>query len=107
MGLNRAEQMLSDYVQAHRDERQFWQSKVQSAHRRAADEHDLAHRLEVEIWAYYRERASVVRELRETAGREGIVRISMRGLAEYWIRLWTTPKPKPPQALPPDSLPFE
>ncbi len=95
MGLNRAEQMLSDYVQAHPEERQFWQSKVQSAHQRSLDEHDLAHRLEAELWAYYRERASVVKELREAVAREGMVRISMRGLAEYWIRLWTRPKPKP------------
>ncbi len=95
MGLNRAEQMLSDYVRTHGDERQHWQEKVRSVCRNITNEHEAVARLDAEIRAYFRERASVVEELRETVAREELTRLSMRGLAEYWVRLWTAPRKKP------------
>ncbi len=107
MGLNRVEQMIFDYVQTHRDERQFWQAKVQSIQQKYPDAHAFAHRLELEIWAYFRERAAVSGELRESSPRDAPVRVSVRGLAEYWIRLWTTPRPKAPNRNAPDPLPFD
>lgn len=100
MGLNRAEQMLSDYVRTHGDERQYWQEKVRSICRNISDEHVAAGRLDLEIRAYFRERASVVRMLRDAVAQEGLTRISMRGLAEYWIRLWTAPRKKASPRLP-------
>lgn len=102
MGLNRAEQVLSDYVRTHGDERQHWQEKVLAICRNIPNEHDAAGRLEVELKAYLRERASVVKELKETVSQEGLAHISMRGLAEYWIRLWTAPRKKASH-----SSPFE
>ncbi len=96
MGLNRAEQLLSDYVRTHGDERQHWQEKVRAVSRISPNEHEAAGRLDSEIRAYFRERASVVKELREAAAQEGLVHVSMRGLAEYWVRLWTAPRKKPP-----------
>lgn len=100
MGLNRAEQVLSDYVRTHGDERQHWQEKVLAICRNIPNEHDAAGRLEVELKAYLRERASVVKELKETVSQEGLAHISMRGLAEYWIRLWTAPRKKASPRLP-------
>lgn len=94
MGLNRAEQVLSDYVSTHGDERQHWQEKVRAICRNIPNEHDAAGRLDVELKAYLRERASVVKELKETVAHEGLAHISMRGLAEYWMRLWTQPRKK-------------
>ncbi|MBE7539872.1 MAG: hypothetical protein HS122_15865 [Opitutaceae bacterium] len=94
MGLNRAEQTLSDYVLTHVDERQYWQEKVREVCRNFSDEHEAARRLEAAIKVYFRERASVVRELGEVAAREGLTAVSLRTLAEYWIRVWTVPRKK-------------
>ncbi|HRE81973.1 MAG TPA: hypothetical protein PLN52_13025 [Opitutaceae bacterium] len=94
MALNPSEQLLLDYVTSHPEERQFWQEKVRAFARTYRDDHEAAARLETELWAYYRERSAVARPFRERVAREGLTRVSMRGLAEYWLRLWTSPKPK-------------
>jgi len=95
MGLNRSEQMLSDYVQGHPEERQFWQDKVRTVSRKHTDEHEAALRLDAELWSYYRERSAVAAPFRDAVARDGNGRVSMRGLAEYWIRLWAIPRPRP------------
>lgn len=100
VSLNRSEQMLFDYWEANPDERQFWRDKVQTAVRAAVDEHAAAFRLEADLWAYFVERSGVVAPFREVAGREGLTRTSMRNLADYLIRLWTEPRPKPKRARP-------
>jgi hypothetical protein len=41
------------------------------------------------------ERSAVVSPFRDQAGREGLPRTSMRNLADYLLRLWTEPRPKP------------
>lgn len=98
MSLNRSEQMIFDYWEKNPDERQFWRDKVQSTVRAMVDDHAAAVRLEGDLWAYFVERSGVVSPFRETAGREGLARTSMRNLAEYLIRLWTEPRPKPKRA---------
>jgi len=90
--------MIFDYWEKNPDERQFWRDKVQSTVRAALDDHVAAVRLEGDLWAYFVERSGVVSPFRETAGREGLARTSMRNLAEYLIRLWTEPRPKPKRA---------
>lgn len=95
MSLNRSEQMIFDYLQQHVEERQYWQEKVRAEARRSPDDHAAADRLQVELWRYYVERSAVVTPFREAAQREGLQRTSMRNLAEYLIRLWMAPRPKP------------
>ncbi len=102
MSLNRSEQLLFDYLEKHREERQYWQAKVQKTFAAAADQHEAAGQLATELWRYYEERSAVAAPFREIAQREGLRRISMKSLAELLIRLWTEPKPKKkPAELPP------
>jgi len=95
VSLNRSEQTLCDYVMQHPEERHFWQQKVRDAAQQSADDHAAARRLEADLWAYHVERSGVVEPFRSNAAREGLARTSMRNLAEYLLRLWTAPRPKP------------
>lgn len=90
--------MIFDYWETNPDERQFWRDKVQAVVRASSDDHAAAFHLEADLWAYFVERSEVVKSFREVAGREGLARTSMRNLAEYLIRLWTEPRPKPKRA---------
>ncbi|HEY0945631.1 MAG TPA: hypothetical protein VGD81_10200 [Opitutaceae bacterium] len=94
MSLNRSEQMVYDYVQAHPEERHFWTEKVRRVAAQSPDDHAAATQLADQLWAYYEERAGVVSPFREVVKREGLRRMSMRNLAEYLLRLWTVPRPK-------------
>ena len=95
MSLNRAEQMVLDYLQKEPDERRHWQGKVEGVSARARDPHAAATELEGELWRYYEERSAVASPFREIAQREGLRRISLRNLAEYLLRLWAPVKTKP------------
>jgi hypothetical protein len=99
MSLNQSEQMVFEYVQGHAEERQHWQEKVRQIVRVARDPHVAASSVEAELWRYYRERAGVVREFKQAVAQDGSKRVSLRSLAEYWIRVWCVPKPRsrPPQ----------
>ena len=88
MSLNRAEQMVDTYVQANADERNFWKEKVYALASKEKDHHTAAGFLEPELWRYFEERAAVVEPFRGFAEKEGTKKISMRNLAEYWIRIW-------------------
>jgi hypothetical protein len=101
MSLNRCEQMLCDYVGDNPDELRFWQEKVKSVAAGERDLHVAAARLADDLWYYFEERSAVVREFQDLAAREGLGRVSMRNLSEYWVRLWIEPRPKkrrPPSA---------
>ena len=93
MSLNRSEQMVFDYVQAHAEERRFWEYKVQAVAAGAVEEHAAAAELERELWSYFEERSRVASPFRELAA-QGLRRVSLRNLAELWLRLWTAPRPK-------------
>jgi hypothetical protein len=95
MSLNRCEQIIFDYLQKHKDERQFWQEKVRNETKCAPDDHAAADRLQAELWRYFEERSAVVEPFRGMVSREGLRRTSMRNLAEYLIRLWISPRSKP------------
>lgn len=91
MSLNRAEQMLFDYIQGHSEERHHWQMKVREAaalRRKDAPAHGTATHLEEELWQYCQERhaAGVVLDNRFSISE--IQKISMRNLAEYLLRVW-------------------
>lgn len=101
MSLNRCEQRIFDYLQGHRDERQFWRDKVQSVAKASADDHAAAARLEPELWRYYAERSAVAAPFKEAVRHEGLQRTSMKNLAELLIRLWTEPRPKKKPAVEP------
>jgi hypothetical protein len=92
MSLNRAEQMVFDYLQGHSEERQYWTHKVQKTVSGSQDDHVAATSLEAELWRYFEERSAVAAPFRDVARREGIQRTSMRNLAEYLIRLWIAPR---------------
>ncbi|MCW5548982.1 MAG: hypothetical protein KIT44_08470, partial [Opitutaceae bacterium] len=81
----------------HKEERQFWQEKVRNVTKCASDEHVAADLLQAELWRYFRERSAVAEPFRGMVVREGLRHTSMRNLAEYLIRLWTLPCPKPRQ----------
>ena len=95
MSLNRCEQRVFDYLQGHREERQFWQDKVRAA-AGALGDHAAAVRLDGELWRYYLERSAVAPAFMEAARLEGLQRTSMKNLAELLLRLWTEPKPRKP-----------
>jgi hypothetical protein len=95
MSLNRSEQMLSDYVGAHPEEKRFWEEKVRVVAARAADGHTAAVELERELGRYFKERSQVVPSFSEATAHQGSQRVSLRNLAELWLRLWAPPRPKP------------
>jgi hypothetical protein len=94
VSLNRSEQRLFDYLQTHKDERQFWEGKVRNYVRESADDHLAAGRLDAELWRYYVERSAVAEPFKSAAHHEGLRRTSMRNLAELLVRLWVEPRPK-------------
>jgi len=94
MSLNRCEQLLFEYVQGHADERQYWQDKVRQIVQSAGDPHTVAVTLDSALWEYYRERGNVVPVFKQTIAREGLKRVSLRNLAEYWVRVWSAPRAK-------------
>ena len=95
MSLNRAEQMVFDYLEEKPDEKRHWRMKVAGISARARDPHSAAIELEEELWRYFEERSAVASPFREAAQREGLRRISLRNLAEYLLRLWAPVKVKP------------
>jgi hypothetical protein len=95
MSLNRCEQRVFDYLQSHREERQFWEEKVRGAAKQGPDDHAAAARLDGELWRYYEERSAVAAPFKEAARLEGLRRTSMKNLAELLLRLWTEQRPKP------------
>jgi hypothetical protein len=94
MSLNRGEQRIFDYLQGHRDERQYWQDKVRQISKASVDDHEAATRLDAELWRYYLERSAVVQPFKDAARFEGLQRTSMKSLAELILRLWVEPRPK-------------
>jgi hypothetical protein len=103
MSLNSSEQMVFDYLRGHPEERQYWVNKVQKTSGASAGDADAARLLETELWRYFEERSGVVSPFREAARQTGgLKRTSMKNLAEYLLRLWVAPRPKPPPAHPPD-----
>lgn len=94
MSLNRAEQMVFDYLQQNADEKRHWHGKVSGVSARARDPHIAAIELEDELWRYFEERSAVASPFREAAQREGLRRISLRNLAELLLRLWAPVKVK-------------
>jgi hypothetical protein len=103
MSLNRNEQMFSDYVGMHPEEKRFWEEKVRVVAAGAIDGHAAAVELERELWRYFKERGQVVPSFREAMERQGSQRASLRNLAEFWLRLWAPPRPKP-KANPGDGI---
>jgi hypothetical protein len=91
VSLNRSEQILYDYMQGQRDERQYWQSKVQSFVRESAEVSAAVDRLDSELWRYYLDRSEVVPALVAAARAHGLKRTSMKNLAEYLVRIWAPP----------------
>jgi hypothetical protein len=94
MSLNRSEQILYDYMQSKHEERQFWQSKVQSIVTPSADLGEAIARIDGELWRYYLERSEVAPVFKEAVRAWGTKRTSMKNLAEYLVRVWTEPRPK-------------
>jgi len=94
MSLNRGEQLISDYVQDNPEELRFWQDKVKSTARQEPDRHQAAAELAAQLSAYVAERAEVVPVIHKLRTGPGMAAVSMRNLAEYWLRLWAPPPPK-------------
>jgi hypothetical protein len=97
VSLNRCEQLLYEYVEKHPEERQYWLHKVQRLAAGSETQHVAANKLDAELWYYLQERAAVVPALKPYAGAK---RTSMKNLAEYLLRSWAPPKPKPRPSLP-------
>ena len=94
MSLNRNEQYLFDYIEANKEEGQYWRAKVQSVSIKNIDAHDTATQLEGDLWAYYLERAQGAPKFAAGMPSRDLRRTSMRNLAEYLLRLWVQVKPR-------------
>ena len=92
MSLNRSEQQLFEYIEANRDERQFWEHKVRGFDAKLPDRAAAARAIEGELWRYFIERSAVVPMFKQAAEREGLRRLSMLNLAEYLMRRWLPPR---------------
>jgi hypothetical protein len=106
MSLNRAEQMVFDYVQQHPDEKRHWQDKVRAISARATDPHAAAGELEAELWQYFKERSEVASPFKEVAQREGLRKTSLRNLSEHLLRLWAPARAKKKNADDTSSRPY-
>jgi hypothetical protein len=91
--MNRCEQTIIDYLKTHPHERQYLQDKVQMFVTRSAEIPNAVTRIDSELWRYYEERCAVVPAFREALGPGTPRKISMKNLAEYFVRLWTEPRP--------------
>ena len=88
MSLNRYEQILSNYVENHPDEKRYWMGRVVEVANRSKRPEEAAAGLSGLLWEYFEERARYESPFREIVVAEGLGRISMRNLSEYWLRLW-------------------
>ena len=95
VSLNRYEQILRDYIENHPDEKRFWKARVAEVASRPGRRESQALDLNAALWDYFEERSRHESPFREIAAREGLQRISMLNLSEYWIRLWGPPAGKP------------
>jgi hypothetical protein len=92
MSLNRGEQVLCDYVEAHPEEKAFWVERVRRAAAQQPDHAAATGWLAEELQRYHAERLTAVPALAARSG--GVLpRTSLMNLAEYWLRLWVAPKP--------------
>ncbi len=91
VSLNRFEQSVFDYLQAHPEELRHWENKVAG---RAARGVLPASTLADELWEYVRERGAHVQPFRDWAERGGVPRSSLMNLAEYLLRRWGPAVPK-------------
>jgi hypothetical protein len=98
MSLNRSEQMLYDYVQGQREERQHLQNKVRGIVAESVEIPSAVARIDAELWRYYLERSEVTPIFITAARSYGLKRTSMKNLAEYLVRIWTEPRPRKPSA---------
>ena len=105
MSLNRSEQLLYDYVQGHKDERQHLQHKVRGIVAASAEVHGAVARIDAELWRYYEERSAVAPAFVAAVHAYGLKRTSMKNLAELLVRLWTEPKPRNPAAAGTEAMP--
>ncbi len=91
VSLNRFEQSVFDYLQAHPEELRHWENKVSG---RAARGVLPASTLADELSEYVRERGTHVQPFRDWAERGGVPRSSLLNLAEYLLRCWGPAVPK-------------
>ncbi len=70
MSLNRCEQRIIDYVEAHKEERQYWELKVRGAAKGHPDIYAASIAIESDLWSYYVERSQVVEPFLSAAKRE-------------------------------------
>lgn len=96
VSLNRSEDALFDYLRAHADEERFWRSRVVELERASRSANSRAMRLANELREYALERGRANPSLEEALGAG---RVSMINLAEYLLRVWTTPAPRPKKRL--------
>jgi hypothetical protein len=97
MSLNRTEQLIFDYVNGRSEERHYWKSKVQKIAAASPGAAEASLRVDSDLWRYFLERSEIAQEFKAAAKLYGTKRTSLRNLAEYLIRLWTEPRPKPPK----------
>lgn len=88
MSLNRYEQAVFTYLQAHPEEFRHWENKV------AARGGLAAPALAEELSDYIRERGTHVEPFREWMEKGGVPRSSLLNLAEYLLRIWGPVAPK-------------
>lgn len=91
MSLNRYEQAVFDYLQAHPEELRHWENKIGG---RAARGGLSAMTVAEELGEYIRERGAHTQPFKEWMERGGVPRSSLLNLAEYLLRMWGPLPPK-------------
>jgi hypothetical protein len=92
MSLNRYEQILSDYIEGRPEEKRFWMARVLELARRPGRREEAVLELNAQLWEYFEERARHESPFREIAVGDGLRRVSLLNLAEYWLRMWPPPQ---------------
>jgi hypothetical protein len=88
VSLNRAEQILFDYVERHAEERHFWQGKVRDLMSTTEDSFSVSAQLALQLTAYWHERRGVGSLPAGVESGKDLALISFRNLAEHLMRLW-------------------
>lgn len=92
MSLNRYEQMLSDYIESHPEEKRYWLARVLDLGNSGIRREEAVLVLNSMLWEYFEERSRYEAPFSAVRAREGSEKVSMLNLAEYWLRMWAPPK---------------
>jgi len=93
MSLNRAEQILFDYMENHAEERHFWREKVLDVMEKNGNDFAVSATLAIELGLYCEERRHAGSVVTEVVTDKYVKHFSFRNLAEHLMRIWGPVRP--------------